>query len=140
MKTIAVSNKFGEDQFGFTLGHETAHWIDNTLGEKLGKRFASDDFESTAGQIAIAFRKSLNEKSGSDYTNSTIECFARALEQYHAIETKGEGAEMAKMGRYFASKDYAPKEKYESSIKPLIKQFLEENKDILKSLNYNLFS
>ena len=34
MKTIAISNKFGEDQFGFTLGHETAHWLDNTLGEK----------------------------------------------------------------------------------------------------------
>ncbi len=139
MKTIAISNKFGEDQFGFTLGHETAHWIDNTLGEKINKRFASDDYESTAGQIAIVFRKNLNKKTDSGYTNSTTECFARALEQYNAIETKGEMAEMAKQGRYFASDDYVSKETYENKIKPLIKQFLDENKEFLKSIDFNIF-
>lgn len=69
-----------------------------------------------------------------------MECFDRAMEQYHAIETKGEEAEMAKMGKYFASADYVPKSEYETKIKPLIKQFLEENKDILKSFAIDFFA
>lgn len=139
MKTIAVSNKFGEETLGLTLGHETAHWIDHTLGKKEGKRYASDNFESTAGQIAISFRRGLNEKSKSDYTNSTKECFARALEQYHAIELYGENAQMTNQGRYFASEDYVNKNTYETQLKPLIKQFLEENKEILKALGADNF-
>lgn len=138
MNTIAVSNKFGEEQLGFTLGHEVSHWIDNSIGKQNGKRYASDDFESVAGQIAINFRRGLNEKTNSDYTNSTTECFARAMEQYHAIESVGESAEMAKQGKYFASKDYVNKEHYNTKIKPLIQQFLQENKEILKSLELNI--
>lgn len=138
MKTIAVSNKFGEDQLGFTLGHEVSHWIDNTLGEENGKRYASDDYESTAGQIAITFRRGMNAKSDSSYTNETTECFARALEQYHAIESYGEDALMAKQGKYFASEDYVSKSVYENQLKPLIQQFLQENKEILKSLEFSV--
>ena len=115
-----------------------AHWIDHSIGKTKGKRFASDDYESTAGQVAIAFRRGLNEKTLSDYTNSTSECFARALEQYHAIETKGEGAEMAKQGRYFASNDYVNREHYESKVKPLVKQFLDENRHLLKSIGIDI--
>ncbi len=138
MGAIGVSAKFGSDQFGFTMGHEVAHWIDHSLGKLGGKRYASDNYESTAGKIAIAFRKSLNATIASEYTNSTTECFARALEQYHAIETVGEGAEMARMGKYFASRDYVNKNDYETKVKPLIKQFLEENKDILKSIGVDI--
>jgi preprotein translocase subunit YajC len=139
MKTIAVSAKHGENQFGFTLGHEVAHWIDNHLGKGDGKRYASDNYESTAGKLAIAFRKGLNEKTSSKYANSTTECFARALEQYNAIMSKGEMAEMAKQGRYFASRDYVSKEHFEQKVKPLIEQFFKENKEFLKAFGDDMF-
>ena len=88
----------------------------------------------------MRLEKNLNKKTDSSYTNSTTECFARALEQYNAIETKGEMAEMAKQGRYFASEDYVNKETYESKVKPLIKQFLEENKTLLKSTLFDFIA
>jgi hypothetical protein len=138
-KTIGVTAKHGEDQVGFTMGHEVAHWIDNTLGEAQGKRYASDNYESTAGKIAVTLRRNMNEESSSKYINSTKECFARSLEMYNAIESKGEGALLLDGERYTAAKEYVSKDVYENQLKPLIKQFLEENKEFLKSLENTLF-
>lgn len=134
MKTIGVTEKFGKEDMGFTMGHEVAHWIDNTLGETQGKRFASSNYESTAGQIAIKFRKSMNAESSSKYINSTHECFARALEQYNAINTKGEDAEKLHSSNYFAHANFVSKDVFETTMKPLIEKFLEENKTFLKSI------
>jgi hypothetical protein len=140
MNTIAISAKYGDEQFGFTLGHEVSHWIDMRLGKMKGKRHASDDFESTAGQIAIAFRRNVNEKIKSDYINSTSECFARAFEQYHAIENYGENALLAKNSTYFTSNNYVSKEVYELKIKPLIQQFFKENRNFLKSVKFKILN
>src|SRR5206468_1746533 len=87
MKAIGVSNNQEHDKFGFTLAHEYAHFIDNHLGEKTGRNYASDNHNSTAGKIAYKFRELMNKGkfTDTDYANRTCECFARALEQYHAM-------------------------------------------------------
>ena len=138
MKTIGVSAKYGDDSLGWILGHEVAHWMDHTLAAAKGKRHLSDDYESTAGQIAVAFRKNLNVKTDSKYLNATHECFARALEQYHAIETQGVNAEIAK-SKYVTTASYVPLDVYENQIKPLIDQFFVENKDLLKAIGFDAY-
>lgn len=134
-KTIAVSSKFGENQFNSIMAHEVAHWIDNSIGIEKGKRWYSDDFESTAGVLASTFRKNMNKESNSDYINSTKECFARAMEQYFSITTFGDDSEIVysydklKQPRtYFSEENYVNKEKYYNIIKPLAEAFLEENR------------
>lgn len=136
MKTIGVTAKLGEDQLGFTMGHEVAHWIDNTLGRESGRRFASDNYDSTAGRIANTFRKNMNKASKSNYINATHECFARAMQQYHAIESKGFDALDKGKDKYITAETYVSKEVYETKLKPLIKQFLDENKEFLKSVDF----
>lgn len=139
MGTIAVSDKFGDHQFKMTMAHEIAHFIDNYIGSLNEKRYLTDDYESTAGKVAFTFRKYLNGKKAelSDYTKSTKECFARALEMYYGLETIGEGAgvlfsdePLSEHQSFFIAKDFVNKENYETKIKPLIKTFLQENKDI----------
>lgn len=138
-QTIAVSNKFGTDQFNSIMAHEVAHWIDHQLGKAQNKRHATDDFESTAGTIARVFRKNMNTKSDSDYTNATAECFARAFEQYFAIETQGENAQLIYNGKpldsvvtYITEGNYVSKAAYYNQIKPLIQKFLTEHANFLK--------
>jgi hypothetical protein len=143
MKAIGVTAKLGEDQFGFTMGHEVAHWIDNNVGKSKGKRHASDDYESTAGQIATTFRKEMNQASDSKYLNATHECFARAFEMYNAITTKGVDAirgNEKKGEMYVNSPAYVSFSTYKEKIEPLIKQFLEENKEILKSIGIDILN
>ncbi len=139
MGTIAVSAKFGGEQFESTLAHETAHWIDNKIGKSNGRRYASDDFESTAGLVARALRDNMNVKTDSKYVNATIECFARALEQYYAIETFGDEATLMfclspfdKERKYFTEDNYVSKSVYEEKLKPLIKKFFEEHNMFFK--------
>lgn len=139
MKTIAVSAKFGDAQFDQIFSHETAHWIDGSIGALQGKRHATDDFESIAGIIASTFRKNMNAKSDSDYVNSTVECFARAFEQYFAFENYGEEAELLysygelkEVRTYHAEEKYVSKENFNTKIKPLIKEFLLEHKEWFK--------
>lgn len=136
MKTIAVTNKFGDNQFEQIFAHETAHWIDYSIGQTKGKRWATDDFESTAGIIANVFRKNMNEKSDSDYINATKECFARAMEQYFAFENFGEdatlifsGTAMDEFRSYHAEKSYLSKENFNNKVKPLITKFLSESSE-----------
>ncbi len=139
MKTIAVTNKYGNSLFQCIMAHETAHYIDNRIGEQKGQRYSTDDFESTSGIIARVFRKNMNKASDSDYTNATIECFARAMEQYFAIEVFGEDAahyvskELGEL-KYVDSDTYVSKANYENSIKPLILKLLSEEKDFFEYL------
>lgn len=92
MHTIAVSAKYGDEQFQSTFAHEVAHWIDYSIGKLEGKRHLSDNYESIAGRIAMLFRESMNKKAESDYLNATEECFARAMQQYFSMEIYGEDA------------------------------------------------
>ncbi len=143
-KTISVSAKSGNDQFGHIMAHETAHFIDNILGSENGKRYLSDDFEGTAGRIASFLRKNMNEKTESEYLNATKECFARALEQHFAISVSGEGAELiastekSRIRTYFTEGAYLNQKAY-NEIKPMIEEFLAKylkpkQNDILESI------
>jgi hypothetical protein len=139
MKTIAVSNKYGFEKFECIMAHEVAHYIDNRIGESKGERYSTDNYEGTAGVIANKFRKLMNKKSDSDYINSTKECFARALEQYFAIESFGENVsyyESKATGEilYFDAESYVNKENFDGTMKPLIKQFLDEEQTFFKYL------
>lgn len=139
MKTIAVSAKYGDAMFESILAHEVAHWIDNKIGEQKRLRWATDNYEDTAGIIASTFRNKMNKKSDSDYINATKECFARALEQHFSISIFGENATVFPdplhpdlSMTYFQSENYVNKDVYESTMKPLIDKFFEENKDFFK--------
>ena len=141
MGTIAISDKYGDEQFKMTGAHEFAHFIDHLVGETNKKRWATDDYESTAGKIAFAFRNNMNKPKSkqTDYINATVECFARALQQYYGIETFGEdvgtvwGSEEDKNFKpFFFADNFVPKDAYYNTIKPLIEQFFSEHKDIFE--------
>jgi hypothetical protein len=134
-ETIEVD--YGDENFGgFVLSHEYSHMMDYYIGTKSGQWYASDKEGSTANQIASIFRENMNHTSKSDYINRTCECFARALEQYHAIETAGVEAK-AFFGRYVDEPQYVNQENYEGKIKPLVEKFFKENDALLKSLEVN---
>jgi hypothetical protein len=122
---IGVTNVGGNKQFGFVLGHEYGHFMDYWIGKNTGNHYASDKQGSIANEIANTFKKGMNKKSSSDYWNRTCECFARAMEQYHAVEVNNDT-------EYFDNDNYVSKEKYEK-VKPLIEQFFKENKEFLKA-------
>ena len=127
---IGVTAKDGEHQFGFTLAHEWAHFMDHYLGGDR-RHFASDDYGSTAGAIASTFRENMAKPQKSDYQNRTCECFARALEQYFATKTgmaDGYQADNNPSGNH-------PKQAvFEARVMPLIERFLRENDGLLKSV------
>ncbi len=130
LKAIGVSNSMGSTQFNITLAHEYAHFVDYQMGKNTNNSFASDKEGSTANEIASVFRKNMNEKSDSDYQNRTCECFARAFEQYYSNE-------VLKYKSINAVSNYANEKTYEDKIKPLIQQFLSENKEFLKSIGFD---
>lgn len=142
MGTIAVSDKYGEIQFNSTFAHELAHFIDNKLGQKNGKRWETDNFESTAGVIAFTFRNNLNKpkEQQTDYINATKECFARAMQQYFVMQKYGDDVEIVygygnfSVPEKIANQEvFVNKENFNSKIKPLIEQFLQENKDFFSA-------
>lgn len=143
MRTIGVSNKLGENEFESTFSHETAHFIDNFIGELNGKRWATDNYEGTAGKIAFTFRNNMNlhKSNQTDYINSTKECFARALQEYYLFKTYNEDAftknvdfKISTSGiSLFEHPSFVNKIKFESEILPLIIQFFNENQDVFKT-------
>ena len=127
---IGVTAKHGDDQFGFTLAHEWAHFMDSYLGGKA-RFFASDNYNSTAGTIARTFRKNMMESQKSEYQNRTCECFARAFEQYFATKT-GMAADYHKDNN--ETGNHPEQHVFEEKVVPLIERFLRENDGLLKSI------
>jgi len=83
MKIRAVLSK--HDMEG-TLSHEIGHFIDNHLGRKINRNYASEVENQLAWTIATEFKKlKIKEKHRwrSVYFNKQIECFARAIQQYY---------------------------------------------------------
>lgn len=128
---IGVTAKGGDNQFGFTLSHEWAHFMDHYLGGDT-RHFASDDYNSSAGQIAREFRENMAKSQKSDYQNRTCECFARAFEQYFATKT-GMAVEYQRSNN--SSGNHPEQHVFEKRIVPLIERFLKENDGLLKSMN-----
>lgn len=142
MGTIAVSDKYGEIQFNSTFAHELAHFIDNKLGQRNGKRWESDNFESTAGVIAFTFRNNLNKpkEQQTDYINATKECFARAMQQYFVMQQYGDDVEIVygygafNVPEKISNQEvFVKAEIFNEKIKPLIEIFLKENKDFFSA-------
>lgn len=142
MGTIAVSDKYGEIQFNSTFAHELAHFIDNKLGQRNGKRWETDNFESTAGVIAFTFRNNLNKPKDqqTDYINATKECFARAMQQYFVMKQYGDDVEIVygygafNVPEKISNQEvFVKAEIFNEKIKPLIEQFLQENKDFFSA-------
>lgn len=142
MGTIAVSDKYGEIQFNSTFAHELAHFIDNKLGQKNGKRWETDNFESTAGVIAFTFRNNLNKpkEQQTDYINATKECFARAMQQYFVMKQYGDDVEIVygygafNVPEKISNQEvFVKAEIFNEKIKPLIEIFLKENKDFFSA-------
>jgi len=142
MGTIAVSDKYGEIQFNSTFAHELAHFIDNKLGQKNGKRWETDNFESTAGVIAFTFRNNLNKpkEQQNDYINATKECFARAMQQYFVMQQYGDDVEIVygygafNVPEKISNQEvFVKAEIFNEKIKPLIEIFLKENKDFFSA-------
>lgn len=143
MGTIGVSNKLGEIDFKSTFSHETAHFIDNFIGELNGKRWATDNYESLAGKIAFSFRNSMNKSKTeqTDYINATKECFARAFQQYFGMKMQGEDtitnnveSKLAPNGiEIHKHPNFVNKITFKSDIEPLIEQFLKENLDVFET-------
>ena len=130
---ISVSAKYGFENFTNIMAHEVAHLLDYLEGQKTGKRYASDNYESLAGQIAITFKKNMNAKSSSSYINSIKECFARALEQYFALQNYGDTAtayyiemigDLKQEFPYTQVDQYVGLTNFNTKIKPLIEEFL----------------
>lgn len=130
---IAVSAKKGDEMFQSIMAHELAHYLDYKIGRRTGKYYITSSYETLPSKIAATFRANMNRGKPSEYYNSTIECFARAIEQYFSIETRGEGAINYLMSNYVLEREvpyvdcpyYAPLDAYKQ-IKPIIEQFFVE--------------
>ncbi|GAB6276256.1 MAG: hypothetical protein SAMD01599839_07960 [Rectinema sp.] len=131
-KAIGVTMKSGPAEFGFTLSHEWAHFMDHYLGTK-GERFfyASDDWASLAGKIAREFRRNMTKAQLSDYQNRTCECFARAFEQYFA-HRMGQEDDYQKVRN--TGGNHPSVTTFKSAVEPMINTFFQENNELLKSL------
>jgi hypothetical protein len=141
MNTIASSNKYGALIFNTVMAHEIAHFIDNKLGVKNGKRYETDNYESLAGKLAFTFRNNMNKPKSqqTDYINATKECFARCLEQHFAVAKYGDDVEIVYSDspasapeNVFKQDAYVNKDTYYRIIKPLIENFFKENEDFFK--------
>lgn len=131
----AIGVTFAESTQGkLTLAHEFAHFMDYYLGKQEGAWYQTDIKDSTANKIANEFRNNMSDKNTApDYWSRTCECFARALETYHAHKT---GEEKIYDGSQYMVKSEIFKEK----IMPLIDEFFKENDKLLKSFfSENLF-
>lgn len=143
MGTIGVSNKYGAIDFESTFAHESAHFIDNFIGELNGKRYATDNYESLAGKIAFTFRNSMNKSKNdqTDYINSTKECFARAFQQYFGIKANGDNVITMNVDNnisttgieFYNHPNFVNLGLFKLSIAPLIEQFLKENVDVFET-------
>lgn len=133
-KAIGVSDN-AHGKFGFTLAHEYAHFFDHWAGSKSNRHFASDDYQSTAGKIASLFRENMNQKTDDAYLQRSCECFARSFEQYHAMKHNGKDAIKSLINKipYHSCPEHVNIEKFNTIIKPLIEQFIQENDHLLKS-------
>lgn len=127
-RTIGVTMKDGPKEFGFTLAHEWAHFMDNYLGMKGGRYiYSSDDWGSLSGEIAKTFRKDMAKGQSSAYMNRTCECFARAFEQYFALKS-GDSKDL-----HNTDGIYCPEDTFVTEVQPLIDQWFLQNDALLKS-------
>lgn len=143
--SITIFNKTKNNQLSFA--HEFAHFLDYTLPSN--KNFASNEKGSVANKIAEKVRELMIppyswQRRG--YLKRNIECFARALEQYFEIKQRdGKYVKRDKIkvpafqspAHYIGG--YVDEDVYKKEIMPMVENFLNNNKKLLKSLTANLF-
>jgi hypothetical protein len=135
LPAIGVSRIGGIRQFYSTASHEFAHYLDFFTYEKgnwFNGWYESMNYESKAGQIAIAFREKMKtEGKASEYITSTVECFARAMQQYFTLKWFPD----AEFGHFSMinienpriitnTPWYCSKENFEEHIAPLIEDWI----------------
>ena len=129
----AIGVTFKDNLSGqITLAHEYAHFMDYWVGKKNKMNFDSDKEGNLANQIAKTFRDNMNKIQSSNYQNRTCECFARAFEQYFDNKVNGDKA------MNHLELNQVPNKVFNEKIEPLIKQYLSENEEFLKSIESNL--
>ncbi len=143
-KSVSASYKLGKIEFETTLAHELAHLMDYHMGTVQNKRFASDNYSSTFGLIGTRFREFMNKETNSGYLNSTVECVARAFEQYYAIKRYGNKSlkgYVEMLGpvesdtTYYNHPFHVNKDNFETHVKPLIEQCIKEfHRDVIKNI------
>jgi hypothetical protein len=140
---IGITNKYGNEAFVDIFAHEIAHYIDRTLGKKIGLRYLSDDANSDAHTIAVQFKACMNKRTDSKYLNSKKECFARAFQQYVGVSEYGDGAfvkvssehenrseiDLLAAKTFYEHDNFADKHSFDNYIRPLIEKFIEDNRD-----------
>lgn len=116
---VSFSDGYGGNmaQAEKVLAHETGHWIDAVLGKDFGC-FASSKKGAIAAVLAESVLRSMN-KSGSStaYWRESTECFARAFEEYFAVECLGDSS-------YFSKPYYCNQNEYKNQIRPLVSLIL----------------
>lgn len=99
------------------LAHEIGHWIDLAFGQ--GVIFSSGKAGTISNLLAQSFFRNMkNRNKASDYWKSTTECFARAMEEFFAVENYNSES-------YFSKSYYCNQKDYEEKIKPLVKLIIE---------------
>lgn len=132
---IGVSASGGDKQFGFTLAHEWAHFMDHYLGGS-SYHYASDEYGSLAHSIARTFRDNMAKPQTSKYQNRTCECFARAFEQYFSMKS-GDGADY--QAKNNSTGNHPKNEAFKERVAPLIDRFFEERGEMLKAMKVNVW-
>jgi hypothetical protein len=130
---VGISRMGGERQFLSTASHEYAHFLDYFLGQ-VGW-YNSMNYESLEGKIAAIFRQKMQGKGGaSEYFNSTIECFARAMQQYFTMRWFPDNEfghfSMINIDRPRIITEtlyYCIADDFNAHVRPVIDQWLKEN-------------
>jgi hypothetical protein len=120
---------------GLTLAHEWAHFMDHYVGHQKNNWHNSDDWNSTAGQIAVNLRSKL--KNATKYSGRTCECFARSMEAYYAYKLNGDAglSDVVSSGEEYFPNDSAYMKR---EVIPLCEKWLKENEELLKSMKVKL--
>lgn len=130
---IGISRIGGIRQFFSTASHEFAHFLDYYNGN-VGW-YNSMNYESLEGKIASVFRSFMqNRSSASEYFKSTVECFARAIQQYFTMKWFPDN----EFGHYSMinierpriiteTPYYCNQSDFETHVKPIIEEWVKQN-------------
>ncbi|GMO40559.1 MAG: hypothetical protein Ta2F_16670 [Termitinemataceae bacterium] len=130
----AIGVSFGKKEDApFVLAHEYAHFLDNRAGQESKHFFASDMKGTPEAKIADVFRRQMNTYHATGYWGRTCECFARAMEQYAALQLSPQRYEKYCKDDYFCNDT-----NFKKQVVPLVEKLMQERNELWhKSENKN---